>query len=214
MSLSQRLSKLMIEQNLTEAALGQKAGISQQAIHKIVTGETQNPRNLIAIASALDVDPTWLAHGKGLKQKPLVAPSYQAAKEKTLLPIHPLMQSFDAHIFHLYKNTITRQLVLPESLSQRHGLYGFYMPSHLMAPRFKTGDLIIADAYQPPRAGEDCLIIHKDMDENITPISILCFSHMKDNEIMAYQYTPHKEFWFQLQNITLHRILQIEDFLA
>ncbi len=215
MSLSQRLLKLMIEQNLTEAALGEKAGISQQAIHKIVTGETQKPRNLIAIASALHVDPVWLASGKAAPQSfaPMASPP-SSPQEKTFLSLHPLMQSFDAHIFHLHKNQIIRKLSLPENLNLQHGLYGFYMPSHIMAPRFKTGDLIIANGYQPPKAGEDCLIIHKKIDGDITPISILCFSHIKDDNIIAFQYNPQKEFIFSCRDVSLHRILQVEDFLT
>ncbi len=220
MSLAQRLLDIMGEQNLTEAALGKKAGISQQAIHKIVKGETQKPRNLIAIASALNVDPIWLVSGVGPRQN-IVPASYSihhaplAEKEKVILPIHPALRSFDPHIFHLDKATIAHQKNLPSHFQGKQGLYGFYMQDIAMTPRFKMGDLIIVDSFTPPKSGEDCVFIHHNIhDKEITAISVLCFSHIKDGEVIAFQYNPRKEFSFHLQNISLHRILQIEDFLT
>ncbi len=209
MSLSQRLSDIMKEQNITEAALGKKAGISQQAINKIVKGETQKPRNLIAIASALNVDPIWLVSGIEPRQN-ISYPSQQILSKN--LSIYTLSHSLHSHIFHLDKNKIARKLISPPSLNQRQGLYGFYMQGSMMIPRFKAGDLIIADSYQPPKEGEDCVVAYKS--EKISSISILCFSQIKEKQIIAFQYNPKKEFIFNEDDVTLHRILQIEDFFT
>ncbi len=212
MSLAQRLLDVMKEQSITEAALGKKAGVSQQAINKIVKGETQKPRHLISIATALNVDPVWLVSGVGPKQN-ITSSFIQEQPQKTLLSIYAIWRSSEPHIFHLDKSKIACKLVLPAHLNQQQGLYGFYSQSTEMEPRFKTGDLIIADNYQPPKTGEDCIIAYKTTIENIMPFSLLCFSHIKNNKITAFQYNLKKEFSFDIHHVTLHRILQIKEFL-
>ncbi len=216
MTLAQRLLDIMKEQNITEAALGKMAGVSQQAINKIVKGETQKPRNVISIAAALNVDPIWLASGVGPRQNmlssqtqtPLPKPEKQAS-----LCIYGARRSFDAHIFHLDKTQIAHKQALPSHLSDKQDLYGFYMQDSAMTPRFKMGDLIIASSLRPPQALEDCVIIHNNSHEDITAFSVLCFSHMTSDHVIAFQHNPQREFSFPITSVNLHRILTMTDFL-
>ncbi len=211
MNLAQRLLAIMKEQNLTEAALGKKAGVSQQAINKIVKGETQKPRNLIAIASALNVDPIWLVSGMEPRQNMSFSPEKNLSEEASIF-IYTMVHNLDSSFFHLDKNKIAQKLSLPPSLTRRQGLYGFYMQSSVMEPRFKMGDLIIADSYRPPKANEDCVIIHKERSERDF-ISVLSFSHTEASRLIAFQYNPKKEVSFDMHNVALHRILSLEEFL-
>lgn len=86
MSLAERLHQLLKEQKITEVELGKQVGISQQAINKIVKGETQKPRHLIAIAAALQVDPIWLLTGIGPSQN--IVPHISPTNEACSIPIY------------------------------------------------------------------------------------------------------------------------------
>ena len=64
-TLATRLQDTLYEQRLSVNAFSKKVGISQQAISKIIRGETLNPKNIVEIATALGVDVNWLKTGKG-----------------------------------------------------------------------------------------------------------------------------------------------------
>ena len=55
--LATRLQDLLHENSLSVNAFSKQVGVSQQAISKIVRGETLNPKNILEIATALNVDP-------------------------------------------------------------------------------------------------------------------------------------------------------------
>ncbi|MBY0240312.1 MAG: helix-turn-helix domain-containing protein [Burkholderiaceae bacterium] len=51
--------------DFTQTDLATKAGVSQGAIGHLESGRTVTSRSITSIAKALDVDPIWLAEGKG-----------------------------------------------------------------------------------------------------------------------------------------------------
>lgn len=65
MSIGKRLRAARELRHMSQDELAAKAGVSQGAIHKIerFSVATKNP---VEIAMALDVDPVWLATGKGI----------------------------------------------------------------------------------------------------------------------------------------------------
>ncbi|EKN4720290.1 TPA: XRE family transcriptional regulator [Yersinia enterocolitica] len=63
MTLAQRLKVAMKESGLTQAALAEKAGVSQAAIQKITSGKSQSTTKLLEISRALQVRPEWLGEG-------------------------------------------------------------------------------------------------------------------------------------------------------
>jgi len=65
MKIGERLATLMSQRGLSEGELGRRSGVSQPTIHRIVTGESKNPRqdNVEAIAKAIGVSSAWLWNG-------------------------------------------------------------------------------------------------------------------------------------------------------
>ncbi len=63
-TLGERLRESREKKKLSQQELADKVGVSQQAIGKIESGVTQNPRNLKAIAAVLDVAEHWLQFGE------------------------------------------------------------------------------------------------------------------------------------------------------
>lgn len=64
-NLSDRLTALMAEKGLSQAELARMIGVKQPSIFKILSGQTLNPKNILEIATALNVDPHWLKTGDG-----------------------------------------------------------------------------------------------------------------------------------------------------
>lgn len=64
-TLSERLTALMGDKGLSQAELARMIGVKQPSIFKILSGQTLNPKNILEIATALNVDPHWLKTGEG-----------------------------------------------------------------------------------------------------------------------------------------------------
>lgn len=64
-TLADRVRVELSKKRLTQQWLSEKVGVSQQAIAKIVSGETKSPKNIVEIATALGVDVNWLKTGEG-----------------------------------------------------------------------------------------------------------------------------------------------------
>jgi phage repressor protein C with HTH and peptisase S24 domain len=65
-TLAERVAKRREELGWSQSILAKKIRVSQQAINKIETGQTRNPRNLEELAKALGVTQQWLLFGTAL----------------------------------------------------------------------------------------------------------------------------------------------------
>jgi len=63
-SIAERLKHAREAAGLTQPELAAKIGVSQGTIGNIETGLRKRPRDLLAIATTLGVDPHWLETGK------------------------------------------------------------------------------------------------------------------------------------------------------
>jgi transcriptional regulator with XRE-family HTH domain len=75
-TLSERLKSAMSlhGNKMSQATLAKLSGISQPSINRLVTGKVDGSSYLVQIAKALDVDPDWLATGRGEMLKGEIRP--------------------------------------------------------------------------------------------------------------------------------------------
>lgn len=64
-SLAFRMKSVMQSKGISQSLLAEKIGSSQQAIALILSEQISNPKKIVEIADALDVDVNWLKTGKG-----------------------------------------------------------------------------------------------------------------------------------------------------
>lgn len=69
-TIATRVAERRKELGLSQAQLAARAGCSQGTIGNIESGTRTNPRNLLALAAALEVYPEWLETGDGDKVVP------------------------------------------------------------------------------------------------------------------------------------------------
>lgn len=81
-TLGERLAKRREQLGLSQKALSQKVGVSQQSINKIESGQTRSPRNLERLAIALSVTSQWLLFGD--TNSPTTLPKLDEIKESRL----------------------------------------------------------------------------------------------------------------------------------
>jgi len=70
--IAERLKRAREAAGLTQPQLAAKIGVSQGTIGNIETGLRKRPRDLLAIAAALRVDPHWLETGKTSHSLPAI----------------------------------------------------------------------------------------------------------------------------------------------
>lgn len=70
MTIGSRIQERMTELGLTQAQVAARAGISQTAVHKLVSGKSKETRKLAQVARALRCTPHWLTDGIGPKEAP------------------------------------------------------------------------------------------------------------------------------------------------
>lgn len=86
-TLASRLKQAMAEANLTQESLADRAGVSQNTIHKLISGKSQSSRKLVEIAAALNVSPAWLGAGYGPQSNQ--TPAARDGGPLILEPLHP-----------------------------------------------------------------------------------------------------------------------------
>lgn len=89
-SIAQRLKQAREAAGMTQPALAEKAGVSQGTIGNIESGLRKRPRELLSIAAALGVNPSWLDTGKGQMRSGVVTPdegSHGIADASEKLPL-------------------------------------------------------------------------------------------------------------------------------
>lgn len=145
MNLAARAKRRRTELKLTQVEVAKRAGVSQQSIEAIENGKTLKPRNLLALAAALECDPKWLLIGGdvvtdytcGARRVPIL--SYVQAGAFTNAA--PLIDAGE------YEYVLTTA-----ELSERS--FALRICGDSMVPEFREGDIVIIDADIYPTPGE------------------------------------------------------------
>lgn len=133
-----RVATRISELGMSQAAVARELGISQQAVGKIVKGETHNTAHLVRLARALQTTPEYLlgetddpTPGKGFYAPRVEAPAMQFVSMRVALPAEEaLTRMFEDVLRPLDRNMpladLARALArrLPAGLAQLRELGG------------------------------------------------------------------------------------------
>jgi transcriptional regulator with XRE-family HTH domain len=100
-TLANRLRKARRSKSWTQQKLADLAKTTQAVIQKIENGKSLRPRNIVALAEALEVDPSWLMFGAS-ETDSLSPQAVAVAKAWSELP-EPQRSSFKDQIMRLSK---------------------------------------------------------------------------------------------------------------
>ena len=157
-SISERMKSARKDAGLSQVRLADIVKVSPGAIGNIEAGIRQNPRELLAIADALGVNPNWLKTGKGPRsagfssQSPLqIQGSTENSEQPIGVPLLAVGGSMGAGEQQVHDEVVIGRLTLsprwidktlaanPQNLRFIHG-YG-----DSMEPTFIDGDILLVD---------------------------------------------------------------------
>lgn len=156
MSLASRVKSRRLELGLTQNEAAEAAGIRQQTWQAIEDGSTLKPRNIVGIAKALKVEPSWLIDGGSMvpisdvntKRVPLI--SYvQAGNLVHGKPIDSMEDVFEYILTDAHLSDCA---------------FAMKLQGDSMEPEFKDGDVIIVDPEIEPHPGEFVVAANGDFD--------------------------------------------------
>ncbi|OOF45997.1 repressor [Rodentibacter trehalosifermentans] len=156
--LATRLQDKLYEQRLSVNAFSKKVGVSQQAISKIIRGETLNPKNILEIAAALGVNAHWLKTGEGEPEpndKVITALYSEEQDEQHHLRVDLLDVQLAANSTGIinsdYPEVLSRLYFTEEGVQRllgrttTQGIYLFSVPTDSMMPTIMPDDLVFID---------------------------------------------------------------------
>ncbi|MGP9494085.1 LexA family protein [Pseudoalteromonas sp. AOP7-A1-14] len=146
MDLGKRVEKKRVQLGMTQAQLGLMAGLAQNSIHNIESGETKRPRKIDALAEALNCTPEYLLFGIGETQDGEKSINSNVSLGPTLKAAVPLISWVQAgawsEISEIKEYDADRYLC-PVKCSDL--TFALKVHGVSMEPKFYEGDLIFVD---------------------------------------------------------------------
>lgn len=146
MDLGKRVEKKRVQLGMTQAQLGLMAGLAQNSIHNIESGETKRPRKIDALAEALNCTPEYLLFGIGEAQDGEKTINSNVSLGPTLKAAVPLISWVQAgawsEISEIKEYDADRYLCPVKCSDQTFALK---VHGVSMEPKFYEGDLIFVD---------------------------------------------------------------------
>ncbi len=146
MDIANRVKKLRKALDLTQHQLAELVGVAQNSIQKLEKGDTKNPRNIEALARALNCTPEYLQFGIGETQADKKSENSNVAPGPTLKAAVPLISWVQAgawsEINEIREFDADRYLC-PVKCSDL--TFALKVQGVSMEPKFYDGDLIFVD---------------------------------------------------------------------
>ncbi len=153
-TISERLKSAREEAGLTQTEVAVAAGVSQGTVANIESGLRRNPRELMAIAKAVNVQPEWLKSGRG--QKRLDAPQNvtPASMGANRVPLISYVQAgaWTEAVDNFNPGDAEDWLMTDLKLSKT--AFALEIKGDSMLPEFKPGDRVIIDPEVEPMPGD------------------------------------------------------------
>ncbi len=146
MDLGKRVEKRRIQLGMTQAQLGLIAGLAQNSIHNIESGETKRPRKIDALAEALNCTPEYLLFGIGETQADKKSANNNVSLGPTLKAAVPLISWVQAGAWSEIseiKAYDAERYLCPVKCSDL--TFALKVQGVSMEPKFYEGDLIFVD---------------------------------------------------------------------
>ena len=146
MDIANRVKKLRKALDLTQHQLAELVGVAQNSIQKLEKGDTKNPRNIEALARALNCTPEYLQFGIGETQADKKSANNNVSLGPIIKSTVPLVSWVQAgawsEINEVRECDATRYMC-PVNSSDK--TFALKVQGVSMEPKFYEGDLIFVD---------------------------------------------------------------------
>lgn len=157
-ALIDRLRRAIRASGSTPRAISLRAGLSESAVKHILNGDSRSPRlaTVRKLAASLNIPVHDLA-GEGEQEGvPAMLPGARREPGAASLPIFGALPVASFGRFHLNRQALV-SILAPRLLLGWPGAFAIYAPDDAMAPRWKAGEIVLAQPDRPPRDGDHVL---------------------------------------------------------
>jgi transcriptional regulator with XRE-family HTH domain len=156
-TLVERLRQAIAASGQTPRSISLRAGLSESAVKHILRGNSRSPRleTINKLANSLNIPANELTGSSGAGATSLIA-TLKGAENAAAIPVYGVHSLGADGRFHLNRTALTRVLA-PRPVLGWPGAFALYAPDDAMAPRWKAGDLVLAQPDKPPRDGDHVL---------------------------------------------------------
>jgi SOS-response transcriptional repressor LexA len=143
-NLGSRIKRMLKEKGMSQAELARLVGTKQQTISYIVSAEhpAETSRYSTKIAEVLGVNPAWLTTGQGSPHDPTVPVTVEGVIVRATLA--PLLREADVPAYLQRENYENRGSVMTDRATLGKS-FAIEIEGDSMAPRFKSGDVVVID---------------------------------------------------------------------
>lgn len=182
-TLAQRIKYARERRGLTQAALADMVGASQQSVNMAEQGKSKRPRFLHELAQNLDVSVDWLLTGRDSGGFPVsnsvvrgaaVADQPVHDAPATQLPVLTVMPSDHVGVYSV-SEAVSDFVPRPRQLDGVAQAFAIYVVDDVMAPKYCVGDTLLCHPGKAVRSGDCAVIILKNTsgDSSLTREAIV-----------------------------------------
>lgn len=171
-TLAARLAWAREKKRLSQAELAKKSGVSQSTIGNLEAGIRLTARSITAIATALGVNPVWLAEGKGIAAvtdqltddtKNVIDASIGIRR----IPLISYVQAgYMVEVIDPYQLGGASEYLQTDLVDLSPNAFALEIRGESMLPEFREGDRIIIDPSIQPQPGD--YVVAKNGHEEAT----------------------------------------------
>lgn len=175
MTIGEKIKKLRVNNRMTQAELASKSGISQQMISKLEGNKADSTSEILALADALGIDPTYFKSGTNVDYSPVGGIARHQTNQETQTPvpvkIHgmvPLISKVQAgewmEAADVFQTGDAEQW-LPCPAPHSKNTFALRVQGISMEPRYHDGDIVFVDPDIPAVHGKNVVVRLHATDE-------------------------------------------------
>ncbi|MCQ2048799.1 Cro/CI family transcriptional regulator [Stutzerimonas stutzeri] len=205
MHIGKRLAAKLEELGWSEGELKRRSGVSQPTVHRIITGESQDPRqsNVERIAKALGVTAHWLRYGFEEKEHPYAQDQNVEPGPEIVSPYRAVRIVGTAQMgAEGYWHALDEGDGVVDIPSRDPGAYALRLRGDSMAPAIRSGWIAVCEPNGRLVPGEYVMIRLRDGESmlkllsyaNDVEVGVLSVNPAYDMRTIAFEDIEHIHF--------------------
>ncbi|KFL24951.1 hypothetical protein JP74_22000 [Devosia sp. 17-2-E-8] len=221
-TLGERIRQARIAQGMSQAELGRRAGITQQALAGLESGRTSRSRHTPELAQALGMRLQDLT-GEEQQEIDFGAHGAQAAPAQAIdlsnLPrdIPVLGQAIGGSTGDFtFNGQVIDYLRRPPGIATMKDVFGLYVTGTSMYPKFEEGEPIYVSASRPPAIGDYVVVeLHEAGDGEGNAGFIKRLLKRTPTTIKCEQFNPPMEIEYDREKVkALFRVIPLTELVG
>lgn len=216
MTLGENVRDRRVALKLSQAELGRRAGVSQQAIMGIETGRALRSRHLADIALALETTVEQLvAEDAAQDRQHEVAHAIEFRNLPKDVPVLGQAMGGDDGDFY-FNGDIIDYIRRPPGIANMKDVFGLYAAGTSMWPRFEEGEPIYISPSRPAAIGDYVVLELLPEKEGDRPAGFLKrLKRRSGSKVVCEQFNPPKDIEYERDRIkSIFRVIPLTELVG